>query len=312
MATGISSLNINETLVFRGGIYSQPAGVTLSFLGDAGGVKTYRAYPGERPIITGSTGLIPTCETGENVVIQYLWFGGTWVKVDPPTVHDFISAGHNVLVEYCTFFGYGGVFIEGAMNLNTFRSNRFVRCGTGQAEHCYYMTNNTMTGLERGRIEKNLMVGGEGFLQAQGAVRYIFQQNFIGDNLYGIWLSGNDLLTVDHNIVWSTKSLRIGLPGTTNSTFDYNIVGQRTYIGDTEGGDHNVFVNNPPSPFGTNQTAWTLADVLSNLGVSDTQLDSACEMLTRAFEGTTAEILANPDINHYFKTLRVASDAWHA
>lgn len=268
-------------------------------------------------MVVHSDGKPPSVNIGSGCDISGFWFGGLRPETDAGA--RVVTMGVGSVVHDCTFYNYINAIINGSdAHGNTFRRNRFVRCGYGLLAHPLYIANLNSSLPEHGVLtEECTFVGCEGY-----SVHYyhepsygLAQYNFIGDAKYGLALQG-DLVgpSGNRNIIWGCAEAPLYYWTIATATCDHNVWKGCTkpQFGSTLGTfDNNYFVDPAPTA-GTNPVVWQEADIAANLGKSSAQIDAAISALETAFTQTVQQIHDDATIEGYFATLKAVIDTWKA
>jgi hypothetical protein len=304
LATAVSLCGANEQIILMDGTYVFSSLYNIT--------KNMKADTGARPIITNEDGYPPSIAIGSGITVEGLWFGG--LRPDTDAGARVVTMGAGSVVQDCTFFNYINAIQNGSdAHGNTFRRNRFVKCGYGLLAHPLYVANTNSTQEAQGVLsEENIMVGCEGY-----SVHYyhepaygLAQYNFIGDALYGLALQGDadGPVSGNRNIIWGCENSPI-YRWVVSGTCDGN-VWQGCEQPNTPD-DGNYFVDPVPTS-GTNPHVWQEADVVANLGNSSANIDAAIAALESAFDGTVQEIHDDATVEGNFAVLKAVIDTWKA
>lgn len=315
----ISTIHAGDTVIIRQGIYRTgnitfgPAGVGFE------NRTTFKAYPGERVIITRPDNLPPYVWMQDYVRVESLWFGGSpWDKAG--IAGQFQPGGSPIgrgkQIVNCTIFGANqGINIGSSENL-LIQGNRFVHTGSGQYSHGIYLAGGYLSGSQSQHIivDGNILIKGEGW--ALHGWHYphsmILTRNFIAYHNYGLVL-GNTGGTTDHlvanNIIWAVNPGGGGA-GLQGDFIDYfnNVHGPGVGIYSSTSANSilnkNAFFGTSGGPKGTNAFLLNNADVGPQLGLAAPSIEAAISALDQSFNGTVDQIYADTTIEPNFAILK--------
>lgn len=275
-----------DTLILRDGVYEIDS-LVIAPSGTRKGL-TICAEDGARPIIVGTDGYPPSVSVGSNVTIRGVWFGGN--RPADNTGSRTIVIGSGSTMEDCVLFNYiNGIQNGSDAHGNTYRRIKFVNCGYEFYHHPIYVANFNSSLPEHGVLTEDcIVVGGEGF-----GVHYyhqpsygVAQYNFIGGTQNALALQGDGQGPVsgNYNIIWGVSGVPL-YRSTALGSCDGN-VWYSCGKPDTPGSG-NYFIA-PVETSGTDPVVWQVGDVLTNLGHSVDDINTAVTSTLAAFSGKTA------------------------
>ncbi|MHB8626230.1 MAG: hypothetical protein ACYDBJ_02180 [Aggregatilineales bacterium] len=211
----IASLSPGDTIIFNSGIYMLDSTQTY-FFGPAGldvnHRTVYEAASGARVIITGFDQKPVNIHLTSYMIVQGLWFGGSWDTVDGIDAFGhgegvnplFVLGGPLNDVINCTFFGYGQTGNGG--DYLFFQGNRSVRTGAGDLSHGIYLTAHDGTTNQEDNhaiVDNNIFIGQEIPNPSYGSVSGAPATYFMGLGIQVWHQHNNDIITrnfVAHHI----------------------------------------------------------------------------------------------------------------
>ena len=309
--TALFNLRQGETLRLMDGIYAlSDLSTTFGVTSAADSRTTIEAVDGSRPIITHADGFPPGIAIPTNMNIYGIWFGGE--RPVAMSGSRTIVMQKTALLEDCTIFGYiNGIQNGGDAHGNTYRRNRFARCGYQLYWHPIYVANGNASSESDGVLTEDcIFIGCEGY-----SVHYyhepswgVAQYNFIGNALYGLAVQGDmsGPVSGNRNIIWNVTGNAL-YNATPLGACDHNV--WKGVANANQAEDSNYFVSPVPIA-GTNPVVWQESDVAVNLGNSSANIDAACDALEVAFEQSVEAIHADPTIEGNFTILAAVVTAW--
>lgn len=331
-----NSVNPGDTVYLRGGVYRQALGGLWQFPGGTSRAPvTWKAYEGERPVLSKETDIAPRIGIDDYVVLDGLWMGGRWPLWETSetgfitgssneTGNHSISMGAHCEIKNCTLFGYHQGPQEGGGHHNTYSGNRFVRCGRGSKHHGIYIA---VSGEEdkQALVENNIFVNGQAVALHfwHHASHCIVRNNFLGKHDIPFAANG-DGHNFHHNILWRDdygREAQIEWP--TNFTAHHLFIYRASdYTNAVR--DGNLFtdvycldcrnIETANARYGANVNIVEEGTEARYLGVTRQRIDDAIAALDTIFAGTVEEIAATADatIETHFATLKAVIDTWKA
>ena len=191
----LDTLGPGQTASVRGGTYWEEA--TMSRSGQATAWITLRAYPGERPVVTGRLKI-----TGSYFRVRGFRFRGSSLNATSALVY-LSGATHVVLIRNKIASGQmSGIYIgdSGGLSRNVTIVRNYIHDNGTEAnqDHGIYCDN-----LSGGLIANNIIVGNKarGVQLYEDAKHVIVTQNTIVGNLTGVGVGGEGSSTSDDNVI---------------------------------------------------------------------------------------------------------------
>ena len=220
-----NTLQPGDTLVLRGGTYSQEARRAISVNGTAAQPVVIRAADGESPLLTRP---IETMDTQNNIEIEnssYLILRGLRFEGGSTGVR--FLGGHHITVEDCEIFGTG----NNALTMNSGNCDSMVirrteihhtglsPTGTTEGEGMYLGCNNNSCRVTNSRFENNYIHhlratsdgGNDGIEVKVGSSNNMIRNNVIHDTNIGrrypgifVYGGGTAPNIVEGNVIWNS------------------------------------------------------------------------------------------------------------
>jgi hypothetical protein len=282
---------------------------------------TMQPVIGARPVIVHSDGSPPRVHLYAGAVLDGVWLSGVKLGSDRP-----ITLNDGTKIKNCVIHNYYGGIAEGGNTNHEFTNNRFISCGSGSFYHDMYISNGHAPG--GCLIQGNIHIGGEGYkahlfngVNSAYPSNVQLLNNFYADGQWSAAAYGTSH-TIQDNIFWSDTQITITLQDESTFDFSHNVIGLHThrvfYKGNPgQSAANNAIVDGAPSvlfsdEIGTNLSVWQESDIVTNLGKSSAQIDSAIAALETAFGQTVQQIHDDATIEGQFTTLKAVIDTWKA
>ena len=220
-----NSLVPGDTLVLRGGTYSQSARRAVTVTGTAAQPIVIRAADGESPLLTRPIETMDTANNIEIVSCSYLVLRGLRFEGGSTGVR--IMGGHHITVEDCEVFGTG----NNAISMNSGNCDAIVirrthihhtglsTAGTTEGEGMYVGCNDNTCRVTNSIFENNYIHhlratsngGNDGIEVKVGSYNNIVRNNVIHDTNIGtrypgifVYGGGSQPNIVEGNVIWNS------------------------------------------------------------------------------------------------------------
>jgi len=218
VARAVKHARPGDTVILRRGIY-RAARFDLGPAGRKSRSKTvFKAFGGERVILTGPKGKPPGFALRDYVRVEGLWIGGVWTRGKGAQVFAVGGSpvGRGKDIVDCTIFGYGSGILVGSSEDLLIRGCRIVHCGDGRFAHGIYLSG----GYTKGAMTQHVIVDDNTFVAGEGYAIHgwhnphscIITRNFVSGYFWDLVMSGSDHL-IAHNTLWRNTGQKGREPG---------------------------------------------------------------------------------------------------